>query len=253
MDSNLIDICYKKHKKQISTSWDELARLYYSHSTGEGLRSKFKKYRKVNDVKDKSITKEKTEIDDGVIDATHLYKSTTEFKSNGEQISDKLLSMSENESKDPDFILKSHGYDCKTFELISAKNSIWNMNTKEDGIKTLYASKIAVKPKIELFDANWIKSTLEDLDLDSPVVEQKPYNIKGKTLEINLADVHIDKLCCVDETRNQYSTEMGIQRLWQVINDIVEKAKHYNIKKIILPFGQDVANIDNISYVLPKW
>lgn len=47
MDKNLIDICYKKHNKEISKSWDELA-IEYGYSSGEALRSKFKKYRKAN-------------------------------------------------------------------------------------------------------------------------------------------------------------------------------------------------------------
>ena len=250
MDSKLIDICYQKYNKKISDSWDTLAKLYYPQSTGEGLRSKFKKYRKTNDVSNKNIVAEKdnpfTRGLEKEVKELPNYKESLEIKSDNSQVSDKLLEMSENESKDPDFVLKSHGYSPELFSLISAKNSMWNMNTKADGIKILYSSKISVKPYTKLFDTNWIKTVLGGLDLDSPVVEQKSYNIKGKTLEINLADVHIDKLCCVDETRNEYSTEIGIQRLWQVINDIIDKVKFYNIKKIIFPFGQDVANIDNI-------
>ena len=180
------------------------------------------------------------------------YKESVEIKQDNSQVSDKVIPLSDEELKDVDFILKSHNYDPKAWELISAKHSIWNVNTKVDGVKSLYSSKISVRPYIKSFDTNWIKSALEELDLDSPVIEQKPYHIKGKTLEINLADVHIDKLCCIDETRNEYSTEIGIQSLWQVINDIIEKVKHYNIKKIIFPFGQDVCNIDNIFNTTTK-
>ena len=255
MDSNLIDICYKKYNKEISDSWSELA-IQFGYVSAEALRSKFKKYRKTNgNIKDNIFLPDDT-FTMGLEKETEImpnnYKESIEFKSNGEQISDKLITMSENESKNPNFVLKSHGYDITAFELVSAKNSIWNINTKEAGIKTLYASKITVKPKERLFDISWIKSTLENLDLDSPVIEQKPYHIKGKTLEINLADVHIDKLCCVDETRNQYSTDIGIQRLWQVINDIIDKVRLYNIKKIIFPFGQDFANIDNMFNTTTK-
>jgi len=174
------------------------------------------------------------------------YKESVEIKQDNSQVSDKVIPLSDEELKDVNFILKSHNYDPEAWTLISAKHSIWNVNTKVDGVKKLFSSKVSVKPYVKSFDTNWIKSALEDLDLDSPVIEQKPYHIKGKTLEINLADVHIDKLCCIDETRNEYSTEIGIQRLWQVINDIIEKVKHYNIKKIIFPFGQDFGNIDNI-------
>lgn len=45
MDKNLIDICYKKRNKEISASWDELAKEH-GYQNGEALRCAFKKYRK---------------------------------------------------------------------------------------------------------------------------------------------------------------------------------------------------------------
>ena len=56
----------------------------------------------------------------------------------------------------------------------------------------------------------------------------------------------------VDETRNEYSTDIGIERLWMVIEDIINRTKHLKIKKIIFPFGQDIANIDNIFNTTTK-
>ena len=47
MDSKLIEICYKKYNKELNRSWDSLA-LEFNYTSGEALRSKFKKYRKAN-------------------------------------------------------------------------------------------------------------------------------------------------------------------------------------------------------------
>ena len=234
---------YRKLFKTNNPTWKDL-NLYHGmiFSTGE----KWRKWTQRKQDKDGTLRKLDVVKDEVKVESLPNYKESVEIKSDNSQVSDKLIAMSLEESKDPDFVLRSHGYSPDEWVITSAKNSMWNMNTKADGIKILYSSKISVKPYTKLFDTNWIKTVLGGLDLDSPVVEQKSYNIKGKTLEINLADVHIDKLCCVDETRNEYSTEIGIQRLWQVINDIIDKVKFYNIKKIIFPFGQDVANIDNI-------
>jgi len=185
-------------------------------------------------------------------DLNTKYKSTVELNKDGSQSSDKLIRMSEKDAKDVNFLLKAHGYDIYSWELLSARNNIWNIYSKQDGIKTLYSSKIVVKPKITKFDINWIKTAIEELNIDIPLIEQMPYNVSGKTLEINLADVHIDKLCCIDETRNEYSTDIGIKRLWQVIEDIISKTQYYQIKKIILPFGQDFANIDNMFNTTTK-
>ena len=183
---------------------------------------------------------------------TKNYKETVEINKDGTQSSDKLIIMNQEEAKDVNFLLEKHGFSKLAWELVSARNNIWNIANKQDGILTLYSSKIVVKPRITKFNPKWVKEVLENLDLDSPVIDTKPYNITGKTLEINLADVHIDKLCNIDETRNEYSTEIGIQRLWQVINDIIEKVKYYNIKKILIPFGQDISNIDNMFNTTTK-
>ena len=183
---------------------------------------------------------------------TKNYKETVEINKDGTQSSDKLIIMNQEEAKDVNFLLEKHGFSNLVWELVSCRNNIWNVANKQDGILTLYSSKIVVKPRITKFNPKWVKEVLENLDLDSPVIDTKPYNITGKTLEINLADVHIDKLCNIDETRNEYSTEIGIQRLWQVINDIIEKVKYYNIKKILIPFGQDISNIDNMFNTTTK-
>lgn len=190
------------------------------------------------------------ELDNDLLQAN--YKSKIDLNKDGSQTSDKLILMSEDDAKDVDFLLKAHGYDKNTWEIISARNNIWNVYSKQDGIKTLYSSKIVIKPRIIKFDINWVKEVLSEMDFQSPIVKNTYYDTTGKTLEINLADVHIDKLCNIDETRNEYSTEIGIKRLWQVIEDITNKTKHYKIKKIIFPFGQDICNIDNMFNTTSK-
>jgi len=102
MDNNLIDICYKKQKKEINDSWSELADRF-GYVSGEALRSKFKKYRKsIGDLKSQNIVRD-AEVDKKLDEFKNIpnYKSSVEIKSDNSQVSDKLLRMSENESKDP--------------------------------------------------------------------------------------------------------------------------------------------------------
>ncbi len=168
-------------------------------------------------------------------------KSSIDINKDGTQTSSRLIEMSEEQAKDSDYLLEKHGYSKLEFELTSARNSIWN-----SGDRTLYSSKVNVKPKVTTFDPLWIKEAIEELDLDSPVIDPIPYEVNGKTLEINIADAHINKLCAIDETGNEYSLDLGIQRLWQVIDHIIHNIQHLKIKKILFPFGQDCGNIDNI-------
>ena len=47
MNKELLNICYKKHNKEINLSWEELAKKY-NFSSGECLRSWFKRIRREN-------------------------------------------------------------------------------------------------------------------------------------------------------------------------------------------------------------
>ena len=94
MDNKLVEICYKKYNKELNRSWDSLA-LEFNYTSGEALRSKFKKYRKANgSLKAKDII-------NGIIlgnsdkeliipaPSTPNYKESVEIKQDNSQVSDK--------------------------------------------------------------------------------------------------------------------------------------------------------------------
>ena len=120
---------------------------------------------------------------------TYNYKETTEILGDGSHKSDKVIEMSPDQSKDADFLLKSHGFDVDEWEITSAKNSIWNANTKSDGIKTLYSSKISVKPKVNGFN---VDKMVERMQKEvKPVHVKQPFIIEsGRLLEIPFVDMH---------------------------------------------------------------
>ncbi|WP_257840090.1 hypothetical protein [Salipaludibacillus agaradhaerens] len=115
------------------------------------------------------------------------YKENVELKGDGSQLSDKLIKMSHQDSKDPDFLLKAHGYDADEWEIINAKSSIWNQHNKQDGTLTLYASKITVKPKEVKF--NWDR-VINKINNIKPVIVQSKEDEKERYLNIPLFDMH---------------------------------------------------------------
>ena len=254
MDSKLIDICYQKYNKKISDSWDSLAKLYYPQSTGEGLRSKFKKYRKANDVTNKDIVSDAKKKDNELIiptptQSTQNYKESVEIKQDNSQVSDKLISMSLEESKDPEFVLKSHGYSPDEFILLSAKNSMWHMNTKEDGVKVLYSSKISVNPRTEiLLNEDNITKILEKLinnySIPSPKYIKHNHNKNGDLLILNIADLHYGLKSYLETSNNEYDDIIATNRFFYVINDVISRIKHKEIDKIILLNLGDICNFD---------
>ncbi|MCC2745034.1 helix-turn-helix domain-containing protein [Leuconostoc lactis] len=65
----------------------------------------------------------------------------------GSQTSSTTLQMTQEQAKDPDYVLKAHGFDPDAWEIVSAKNNFWQQNSQENGLIDLYQSKITVKPK----------------------------------------------------------------------------------------------------------
>ena len=78
------------------------------------------------------------------------YSSLNTINKDGTYSSSKLISMNEEQAKDVSFILNAHGFDDKSWKLVSAKNNIRQVVSKQDGVVTLYASFITVKPITDL-------------------------------------------------------------------------------------------------------
>lgn len=89
------------------------------------------------------------------------YKEQTDVNKDGSFTSDRLIEINEENLKNPEFLLNAHGYDPLEWELVSARNSIWNQGGKS-GVKNLYASKINVKPRTEISQIE-IEEFYEDL------------------------------------------------------------------------------------------
>ena len=111
---------------------------------------------------------------------------STEIKSDGTQTNLIKLRMTEEQSKNPDYVLQAHGYDPENWELVQATNNIWEQNNQVDGLIQLYQSKIVVKPRatvsIQALATKLLQST-------RPITIQPI--IKGKrNLVIPLADLH---------------------------------------------------------------
>lgn len=158
------------------------------------------------------------------------YKETVEVKSDGSTSSDKLIAMSEEQSKDSSFLLKAHGFNPEEFDLTNAKSSMWNVGSEG---RTLYSSKITVKPK-----ANGINyySLIERLNKD--VVKAIPYESTKlepteQMLEIPLFDMHFG----IADLEYYKETMMKIE----------DKIKSRKWNKIVFVIGQDLLHNDNFQ------
>lgn len=112
--------------------------------------------------------------------------SQTEIKSDGTQTHQIKVRMTEEQSKNPDYVLQAHGYSPDSWELIQATNNIWEQNNREDGLIQLYQSKIVVRPMVAVSIETIAAKLLQSI---KPITIQPI--IKGeRNLVIPLADLH---------------------------------------------------------------
>lgn len=161
----------------------------------------------------------------------------------GTQTRNALLELSEEETKTPSLLLKAHGYDPKLFELISSKNSMWHQKSNEDGLCTLYASKITVRPRNEI-SLEEVKEIFNNLNRTYSCPKINRYETSGRNecLIINFFDVHFSKLSHISETGENYDYKIAKERISYSIDKYINKYKNRKIDTVIFAIGQDYFN-----------
>lgn len=196
------------------------------------------------------------EPDDSELCVMPNYKNTIELNKDGSQTSDKLLQMSEEECKDVRFLLEAHGYDVQAWELVSARNNIWNVYSKQDGVQTLYSSKIVVKPVSEyVWNAEDIKKLFNNLHtFTDRRIDIKPlqYEKNGKALVIPIADLHYGLVADKFSTGNDYNVEIAERSFYVVLQDVIDRIAGKRFEKVVFVIGNDFINADNLNNTTTK-
>lgn len=91
------------------------------------------------------------------------------------------------------------------------------------------------------------KALLSDLKAYIPKYDKIVYEDKkdAHLLVIDPTDVHIGKLCSAFEVGETYNNQIAVQRVLQGVKGILQKAKGYEIDKIVLIIGNDILHIDS--------
>ena len=193
--------------------------------------------------KDKSISNAMSDIDK----AKMSYKTESSINKDGTLTSDKLITIKEDELKNPSSLLKAHGFDVKEWELVSARNNIWNVYSKQDGIQELYSSKIVVKPRTNI-SLEEIEEFYNDLinTYSSPIV--KKYEKKdGLLFELPLVDLHLGKFSTSDIVKDEYNTQIARDCFNKVVDTCISRLRGVNIEKIVFPIGNDFFHFDTVG------
>jgi len=121
------------------------------------------------------------------------------------------------------------------------------VQNKVDGVRTLYSSKIVVKPKIiPSLDKEQLKNILNELinDYKTPQIIKTDYNKNGDLIVVNMADLHFGLKSYLETSNNLYDNEIASSRFIYLISDVIYRTNNKNIKKIILINSGDLCNFD---------
>lgn len=219
---HLMRVSVARLNKEHSMDWLDIKDMFDFQHAGESLRKYASGWK---------LLLENEEIEQ-INEEEVLYRETNEILANGSHKSDKLIKMSSEQSKDVNYILEAHGFDKETWELVNAKNNIWNVSNKQDGVQTLYSSKITVKPRVSGgFDLDKLIASLGKVK--PIVIDKKDVGESSKLLEIPLYDMHF-----------------GVSSLEYYENhlkEIVYKIQSRQWKKILFVIGQDLLHNDNFK------
>lgn len=252
-----------KDSKAINMSWDELANIINSEIglsntpfTASAFRKAYQYARKFYDsgVFDNKIKNESQTI--SVDEIKHNYKTENSINKDGTYSSSKLLEMNEAQSKDPDYILNAHGFDPDAWQLVSARNNIRQVVSKEEGTITLYASSITTKPISDKdLSLNKIGEFFDNLDrkYSLPSLNKNYTYIDGdKLLLIDISDLHMNLQASMFTTGNEYNCDIAEELFFYVIEDVLTRTQHYDFDEIIFTVGGDMLNMDTLAGTTTK-
>lgn len=246
-----IRIC--SEREQLGLTWDEVAQVLneeYGDNYGE---SKYRKWWYAFQEGMNYVNTLEAEKEEAVKEYIGEQKKDFQILKNGEQASSVLCKLSDEQLKDPDYILKVHGYDSNEWELTSAKQSIWNSKIDNE----LYSSKITVKPRKGF---NWsednIKKIFEKLEKHTEFSTSQYVKIaskdeiapdKNKMLLIGVADLHYG-LLAKENLSEEYNMKIAEQRFDSIVDDVIyRKQNDDTIEKVILLIGNDFLSADNVQ------
>jgi hypothetical protein len=172
-------------------------------------------------------------------------RSSVEYKADGTVISEKFIVLRDGDDMTPEVILEAHGLKPSAWEVVSYKNNFWNSQLKGGHKQISYQSKLTAKPKQCGYDFSELEKRFARLDRTYKPPSVMVVKPQGNMMaEVNIADLHLGKLCWRGDTGNNYDYKIARDNFYQIINEIVYRLKREPLEKIIFPIGNDFFNSD---------
>lgn len=125
----------------------------------------------------------------------------------GSTTSSTTMQMTEEQAKDPEFVLRAHGFNPDDWDIVSARNNFWQQNSQENGLIDLYQSKITVKPKVADELTPQDIANLFKKDIIPYKVKQTSHN--AHNLVVPLPDMHFG-ITTLEDVKSHLDKLLGI-------------------------------------------
>lgn len=93
---------------------------------------------------------------------------------------------------------------------------------------------------------NIIRAALDELRGDVyPIYPPRPPVSGTNLLVIDLADIHVGKLCIETETGNCYNRDIAIHRMVEGARELMDMGRAHQVGRAVLVLGNDILHVDN--------
>lgn len=175
------------------------------------------------------------------------YSKSIQHNADGSTTFEGIVRLMDGEPITPEAIMKAHNLKPDDWEVVTYKTNFWQAQQKGGGTMLLYQSKITVKPKTGSLSLDAIDEHFRQLDRQNFI----PPNIiirNGKFMsEINIADLHLGKLCWHGNTGVNYDYKIAKDIYYNAINEICHEIRHKDNEYITFVWSNDFFNADTIG------
>lgn len=223
---------------------------YYKEMNTRNLADKIRKAR----------TKGALRTNDGnspapVTDPAKSFQETITYHEDGSRTVTKLVKLKNAENLSAEEVLQIAGFKPLEWELRTCRFKHWNVfsKKKEGGheISELFSASITAAPRKQGIDVEYINKLAEGWRSRERFPEEVLAQIRRNTdndniLEINIADLHLGKLCWQGDTDNNYDTKIARAIFYGIVEDVIQRVTT-PISKIYFVWSNDFFNSDTIN------
>lgn len=183
--------------------------------------------------------------------AQESFKESQSLKADGTIESVVLIELFNGQELTPSDLLKWHKLDATKWQVVSYTNNVWHAMTgkQTDNARVqMYQSKLIAKPLTDGISFEAIDEHFKTLDRKYQPPVLLPKHDQGEQMaEVNIADLHLGRLCWHGDTGYNYDHKIARDMFQKIISEIYHELKYRPLDYITFVWANDFFNSDTIT------